>query len=109
MYVTSIYAVKLGLTCPPCYRWEFVTSLEFEVEVYTRKRPWRWSLLVYVAARLLALGAIITEFFGFDYPSEFNCSVWYRAVLVRRLVDPRYHAAHDLIRSSPLRQFCSLR
>lgn len=76
-------------------RWEFVTSLEFEMEVYTRKRPWRWSLLVYIAARVLALGAIITEFFGFDYPSEFDCSVWYRATLVRPLLDVQHHPSDD--------------
>ncbi|KZV62761.1 hypothetical protein PENSPDRAFT_239138 [Peniophora sp. CONT] len=80
---TSVLAtVKLVHVFGGIYIWEFVTSLDFEVEVYTRKRPWRWSLLVYIAARVLAMGAIITEFFGFDYPSEFNCNVWLRATLV---------------------------
>src|SRR6266571_7335912 len=29
----------------PC-RWEYFTTLWFEWEVYTKRRPWRWSMLV---------------------------------------------------------------
>lgn len=55
--------------------WEFVTTLDFEWEVYTGKRPWRWSFVVYVAARVLALICIILSLVGFNLTRQFNCNV----------------------------------
>lgn len=40
------------------YRWEWINSLEFEWEVFTGKRPWRWSIGVsplYTASHLTLL------------------------------------------------------
>ena len=56
-------------------RWEFVTTLEFEWEVYTGRRPWRWSFIVYVAARVLGLACIVLSLVGFSITREFNCDV----------------------------------
>jgi hypothetical protein len=56
-------------------RWEFVTTLDFEWEVYTGRRPWRWSFIVYVAARVLALICIILSLVGFNLTRQFNCNV----------------------------------
>src|SRR5579863_1956220 len=56
-------------------RWEFVTTLDFEWEVYTGRRPWRWSFIVYVAARVLALVCIIISLVGFNLTRQFGCNV----------------------------------
>lgn len=61
-------------------RWEFVTTLDFEWEVYTGRRPWRWSFIVYVSARLLALACIILSLVGFNLTRQFNCNVRVPAV-----------------------------
>ena len=55
--------------------WEYVTTLDFEWEVYMGRRQWRWSFLVYVAARLLALSCIIVSLVGFNLTREFDCAV----------------------------------
>lgn len=75
--------------------WEWVTSLGFEWEVYTGKRPWRWSVgvrpssfffspslrradvavQVYIACRLSTLTAIVIDFIGFNLTSRYNCEV----------------------------------
>lgn len=57
------------------YMWEYFTTFDFEWEVYTGRRQWRWSFLVYVAARLLALSCIIVSLVGFNLTREFNCAV----------------------------------
>jgi len=68
-------------TCAGIYIWEFVTTFDFEWEVYTGRRPWRWSFIVYVTARMLALICIIISLVGFNLTREFNCNAWLRAVL----------------------------
>ena len=57
------------------HRWEFVTTLDFEWEVFTGRRPWKWSFAVYLTARLLTLTAVILTFIGFNLTVEFNCNV----------------------------------
>ena len=32
------------------YRWEYITNLDFEWEIYTGQRHWRWSFVVGDAA-----------------------------------------------------------
>ncbi|KAI9507576.1 hypothetical protein F5148DRAFT_1203583 [Russula earlei] len=64
------------------HRWEFLTTLDFELEVFTGRRPWKWSFAVYFLARLLALMSIILNFVGFNLTSEFNCNAWLRSTLV---------------------------
>jgi hypothetical protein len=56
-------------------RWEFLTTLDFEWEVFTGRRPWKWSFVVYLAARLLALMSVILTFIGFNLTTHFNCNV----------------------------------
>jgi len=56
-------------------RWEFFTTLDFEWEVFTGKRPWKWSFAVYLTARMLALTSVILNFIGFNLTSRFNCNV----------------------------------
>jgi hypothetical protein len=63
------------------YLWEFVTTLDFEWEVFTGRRPWKWSFTVYLIARLCAFGSITLNFIGFNLTSEFNCNAWFRCTL----------------------------
>jgi hypothetical protein len=62
-----------------CRRWEFFTTLDFEWEVFTGRRPWKWSFAVYLTSRLLALVAIVCNFIGFNLTTEFNCNVSHRS------------------------------
>jgi hypothetical protein len=63
------------LTAAYHYRWEFVTTLDFEWEVFTGRRPWKWSFAVYLTARILALASVILNFIGFNLTTEFDCNV----------------------------------
>jgi hypothetical protein len=57
------------------YRWEYITNLDFEWEIYTGQRHWRWSFVVYLSARILALASLITLLVGFDITTPYNCNV----------------------------------
>ncbi|KAH9003405.1 hypothetical protein EDB86DRAFT_2355375 [Lactarius hatsudake] len=74
--------LKVMHTFSGLYMWEFFTTLGFEWEVYTGRRQWRWSFLVYVSARLLALTCVVAGLIGFNLTTEFNCNLWLRCVLV---------------------------
>lgn len=56
-------------------RWEFITTLNFEWEVYTGKRPYKWSFIVYVIARVLALISIILSLVVFNVTRHLDCKV----------------------------------
>jgi len=60
------HVLKVVHTCAGIFIWEFVTTLQFEWEVYTGRRPWRWSFIVYVMARVLGLACIILSLVGFS-------------------------------------------
>ncbi|KAI9507575.1 hypothetical protein F5148DRAFT_93550 [Russula earlei] len=79
---TLVHVSNVIHTCAGIYMWEFITTLDFEWEVYTGRRPWRWSFLVYVAARVLALACFILTLVGFNLTREFNCEAWLRSLLV---------------------------
>jgi len=83
VYALEIYGhvLKVVHVCAGIYLWEFFTTLDFEWEVYTGRRPWRWSFIVYVTTRMLALICIIISLVGFNLTQEFNCNVWLRSVL----------------------------
>jgi hypothetical protein len=57
------------------HRWEFFTTLDFEWEVFTGRRPWKWSFAVYFIARLMAMASTILTFIGFNVTAEINCIV----------------------------------
>jgi len=56
-------------------RWEFITTLNFEWEVYTGKRPFNWSFIVYVTARILALICIVLSLVVFNVTRHLDCDV----------------------------------
>ena len=57
------------------HRWEYFTTLDFEWEVFTGRRPWKWSFVVYFIARLMAMASTILTFIGFNVTAEINCIV----------------------------------
>ncbi|KAH8978879.1 hypothetical protein EDB86DRAFT_849884 [Lactarius hatsudake] len=66
----------------PC-RWEYFTTLWFEWEVLvTKRRQWRWTMLIYIGTRLTALGGVCTELVGFNLTTRFNCQAWLLAVYI---------------------------
>ncbi|KAI0052164.1 hypothetical protein FA95DRAFT_1553855 [Auriscalpium vulgare] len=75
-------AVKVIHIWNGIYLWEYVTTLSFEIEIFTGRRPWRWSFAAYFLARILALGSVILTLIGFNMRTEFNCNAWFRCVLV---------------------------
>ncbi|KAI0298687.1 hypothetical protein B0F90DRAFT_1818556 [Multifurca ochricompacta] len=77
-----IHLVKIIHLFNGIYIWEFFTTLGFEWEVFTGKRPWKWSFAVYLTARILALTSVICNLLGFNLKTQFNCNAWFRCVLV---------------------------
>ncbi|KAH8983031.1 hypothetical protein EDB92DRAFT_1892108 [Lactarius akahatsu] len=64
------------------YIWEWVSTVQFEWEVFTGRRRFRWSFVAYELCRALCLASIITLIAGFNLAQHFNCEAWFRAVLV---------------------------
>ncbi|KAH9061079.1 hypothetical protein EDB87DRAFT_1821666 [Lactarius vividus] len=79
--VAYAHLVKLVHVFAGVYVWEYVTNLDFEWEIYTGQRHWRWSFLVYLVARALALACLVTMMVGFDVTTPYDCDVWFRVVL----------------------------
>ncbi|KAI0000207.1 hypothetical protein BJV74DRAFT_148332 [Russula compacta] len=63
------------------YVWEYITNLDFEWEIYTGRRHCRWSFVIYLLARMLALASFITMLVGFDITTPYDCNVWFRIML----------------------------
>ncbi|KAI9432550.1 hypothetical protein H4582DRAFT_2083474 [Lactarius indigo] len=53
--------------------WEFVVSLGFEFSVFTGKRKFRSSFLLYLGARWCALVSVITVLVGLNPVNRVNC------------------------------------
>ena len=98
-------------------RWEYLTTLQFEWQIITGKRKYRWTILVrsadgiglwslpdtrsrtgaklYSGCRLSTLLAIILIFFGVDTTTQIDCKVGGVSVpLNRRLTQPAHLAAN---------------
>ncbi|KAH9970947.1 hypothetical protein BGW80DRAFT_517465 [Lactifluus volemus] len=78
--------LKVMHTFAGLYIWEYLTTFGFEWNIYTGKRPWRWSYIPYIATRLLCLSSLIVLVVGVNLKREFNCDAWLRGIVVR-LVD----------------------
>lgn len=78
-----MHSVFFHMLMTACRRWEFFTTLDFEWEVFTGRRPWKWSFTVYLTSRLLALMAVMCNFIGFNLTTEFNCNVSDRSGALR--------------------------
>ncbi|KAH9015237.1 hypothetical protein EDB84DRAFT_1527108 [Lactarius hengduanensis] len=64
------------------YIWEWVSTVQFEWEVFTGRRRFRWSFVVYELCRTLCLASIITLVAGLNLAHYINCEAWLRALLV---------------------------
>ncbi|KAH9047038.1 hypothetical protein EDB84DRAFT_555721 [Lactarius hengduanensis] len=68
--------VKLYHAIWGVFLWEFVVNLGFEYSVFTAKRNFRSSFLLYLAARWCPLFCIITILVGFDSANRINCQAF---------------------------------
>ncbi|KAI0252473.1 hypothetical protein BJV78DRAFT_1281597 [Lactifluus subvellereus] len=75
------HLVKLVHVFAGVYVWEYITNLDFEWEIYTGRRRWRWSFVVYLLARVLALASLTTLLVGFDIKTSYNCDAWFNVVI----------------------------
>ncbi|KAI9454250.1 hypothetical protein BJY52DRAFT_1189075 [Lactarius psammicola] len=78
----SLVLVKLLHLVDGIYIWEYFTTLWFEWEVFTERRPWRWTMIIYFATRLAALGGVCAELVGFNLTTRFDCQAWLLSVLI---------------------------
>ncbi|KAH9003788.1 hypothetical protein EDB86DRAFT_3072925 [Lactarius hatsudake] len=74
--------VTVKLVHRPSRSWEWISTVQFEWEVFTGRRRFRWSFIAYELCRTLALASIITLIAGFNLTHRFNCEGWFRALLV---------------------------
>ncbi|KAI0281966.1 hypothetical protein BGY98DRAFT_1094577 [Russula aff. rugulosa BPL654] len=68
--------VKLWHVVDGIYIWEFLTTLDYEWDVFQGRRPYRWTIWIYSLARISALMAVILNMVGFDTTTPINCQVW---------------------------------
>jgi len=76
-----IITVKLIHIFSGIYLWEWVSTVQFEWEVLTGQRRFRWSFIAYEISRTLCLASVISILVGFNLTHRFNCEGWFRAVL----------------------------
>ncbi|KAH9177944.1 hypothetical protein EDB89DRAFT_1294415 [Lactarius sanguifluus] len=82
-FANSLTLVKLIHIFDGIYIWEYFTTLWFEWEVLvTKKRQWRWTMLIYIGTRLTALAGVCTELVGFNLTTRFNCQAWLLSVYI---------------------------
>ncbi|KAH9955664.1 hypothetical protein BJV74DRAFT_467429 [Russula compacta] len=73
----DIQAVKdFWHTISGIYLWEFITALDYELDIIRGRRPYRWTIWLYSLTRLACLGVIIIIFVGLDVTTPFNCQAW---------------------------------
>ncbi|KAH9177928.1 hypothetical protein EDB89DRAFT_1292643 [Lactarius sanguifluus] len=77
-----IVNLKLVHVLGGIYIWEWVSTVQFEWEVFTGQRRFRWSFVVYELCRTLCLASIITLIAGLNLAHHINCEAWFRALLV---------------------------
>ncbi|KAH9041772.1 hypothetical protein EDB85DRAFT_1381868 [Lactarius pseudohatsudake] len=76
--VTAEYSalVKLYHATWGVFLWEFVVNIGFEYSVFTGKRKFRPSFLLYLGARWCPLLCVITILVGFDSTNRINCQAF---------------------------------
>ena len=89
----NLHTMRFAMLTAPRYRWEFLATLDFEWEIFTGRRPWRWSFVVYLTARLLALVATVCDLVGFNLTSMFYCEVGIRSGIPLLSIDQSNLAA----------------
>jgi hypothetical protein len=78
----SFALVKLLHVVNGIYIWEYFSTLWFEWQVFTKRRPWKWTMLIYFGTRLTALAGVCTELVGFNLTAQFDCQRWVQSVVI---------------------------
>ncbi|KAI0043851.1 hypothetical protein FA95DRAFT_336344 [Auriscalpium vulgare] len=61
--------------------WEFVATCHFELAVLFGRRPYRWTIWIYMCCRLTAVLCYLCVMIGLkDTPGATNCRAWYIAI-----------------------------
>ncbi|KAH9984322.1 hypothetical protein BJV74DRAFT_587430 [Russula compacta] len=69
-------AMGLWHTINGIYIWEFVTNLDYELDIIRGRRPYRRTIWLYSITRLAALAAVILNFVGADVTTPYDCQAW---------------------------------
>ncbi|KAI9432741.1 hypothetical protein H4582DRAFT_2061560 [Lactarius indigo] len=75
-FALAVSVVKLWHTIDGLFIWEFFITLEYELSVLRRRRPYQWPIWVYSLTRVCTLVAVILNMLGFDASSPINCHLW---------------------------------
>jgi len=57
------------------YIWEYFTTIQFEWQIVTGRRKYRWTILLYSGCRLSALLTIAVIFVGFNSTTPIDCKL----------------------------------
>lgn len=71
MAVNSLYPIICGI-----YIWEFLTSLDYEINIIRRCRPYGWTIWIYSFVRITALVTVILSLVNAFPMAPINCQVW---------------------------------
>jgi len=63
-----IALIKLNHVIAGIYIWETLLTVDFEFDVIRRKRPYRWTIWIYLGTRYTGLLAFICLFIVMDGP-----------------------------------------
>ncbi|KAH9173125.1 hypothetical protein EDB89DRAFT_2242503 [Lactarius sanguifluus] len=72
----TVALIKLCHTMSGILIWEFVVYIGFECSVFTGKRNFRSSFLLYLGARWCPLFCAVTILVGFDSANQINCQLF---------------------------------
>ncbi|KAH9069375.1 hypothetical protein EDB83DRAFT_472663 [Lactarius deliciosus] len=75
--LVKLYHATWGL-----FLWEFVVNIRFEYSVFTGKRKFRSSFLLYLGVRWCPLFCVITILVGFDSANRINCQAFVISVFL---------------------------
>ncbi|KAH8092205.1 hypothetical protein BXZ70DRAFT_463387 [Cristinia sonorae] len=75
----AVSAILLHVICG-AYFWEYLISLNFEWSLLSGQKRFRWPMLVYFAARYLALFTLIAGIMSQTVNTEDNCAALYKFI-----------------------------
>ncbi|PBK85413.1 hypothetical protein ARMGADRAFT_1087584 [Armillaria gallica] len=70
---------KVTHFCAGVFLWEFLSTVDYEFTDYSQKRPFRWTLIIYLLTRYATLGAMLCYMIGFNDRIVFDCKAWLEA------------------------------
>ncbi|KAH9964990.1 hypothetical protein BC827DRAFT_1186849 [Russula dissimulans] len=68
--------VKFSHAVDGIYIWEFFTNLDYEWSIIQGRRPYRWTIWIYSAARLATLIAVIIDLVVMSLTVPTDCQAW---------------------------------